>query len=138
MPKNRPRLNWSRPLPDPDHPPGLDARQARQRANAHEAFAAGSPAETDLASRRRTARGGRQRRRPKGHRDGACPGAHTRGDRMAAEVKPRRFPPPGTVEETQACFVVKGLRRPKAGLRRRQRRKSCRAYCTVRVQLLCA
>ena len=26
---------------------------------------------------------------------------------MASEVRSRRFPPPGTVEETQACFVVK-------------------------------
>jgi len=25
---------------------------------------------------------------------------------MPAEVKPRRFPPPWTVEETEACFIV--------------------------------
>ena len=26
---------------------------------------------------------------------------------MPAEVKPRRFPPPWSVEETEACFIVK-------------------------------
>jgi hypothetical protein len=26
---------------------------------------------------------------------------------MQAEVKPRRFPPPWSVEETKACFIVK-------------------------------
>jgi hypothetical protein len=26
---------------------------------------------------------------------------------MAAEVRPRRFPPPWTVEETLECFIVK-------------------------------
>jgi hypothetical protein len=35
---------------------------------------------------------------------------------MAAEVRPRRFPPPWSVEETDACFVVKDSAGQKVGL----------------------
>ncbi len=51
---------------------------------------------------------------------------------MQAEVKPRRFPPPWTVQETKACFIVKDHTGHKLayvyfenGPRAPERRQSC-------------
>ena len=111
MPKSRPRLNWSRPLPRPLVIPDVmklatladvrvlinkhlpkDRRDRRTwRVVTAELDKAAAGADTTGVANR------------------GAPGADYRARRMSAAVTTRRrFPPPWTIEEmNEACFIVR-------------------------------
>jgi hypothetical protein len=98
MSKNRPHLDWSRLLPRTLIIPKVmtlatldDVRALMRHLPEHHRQ---RPTWRHVAGQLEEAAAGGD---PKSI--GACAGAHTRGDRMAPEVRRRRFTPPGTVEE---------------------------------------